>query len=131
MQNLKRVDPVARERESGTPCFRDPRSGKALTVANLNEWVKLLMRAIARAIGEQPDEYVYGSHSLRIGGATAAMYKAGCSPLDIKVHSGTMGFGLLPHLHSRRPRACDAHDGAAGKYRLQADRGSLPRDRAL
>ena len=56
-----RVDPTP----SYSSCFRNPKTGKALTVDDMNEWVQLLMSAI----GESQKEY--GSHSARIGGATA------------------------------------------------------------
>ena len=58
--------------------FRDPATGKALRVGQLNQWVQRLMESI----GESPSEY--GSHSLRIGGATA-LFANGASELDIRL----------------------------------------------
>ena len=73
VENMLRVDPA----NGDAPAFRNPRTGRCFTVPELNEEVKRLMRLI----GEDPSEY--GSHSLRIGGATA-MFKAGRGELDIR-----------------------------------------------
>ena len=78
VQNMFAVDPVAEARWGATPMFRDPASGKALRVGQLNQWVQRLMEAI----GETPSDY--GSHSLRIGGATA-LFANGASELDIRL----------------------------------------------
>ena len=78
--NMFSVDPVRHDQWGTTPMFRDPSTGRALRVSELNEWVQWLMASI----GEPAQEY--GSHSCRIGGATA-MYAAGYSELDIR----TMG----------------------------------------
>ena len=96
MHNLLRVDPTP----SYGPCFRDPRTGAALTVADVNEWVQLLMGAI----GEDPKEY--GSHSARIGGATA-MYKAGFNPLDIRLAGRWDSDCYLIYVHADRQRALE------------------------
>ena len=98
LRNLFKIDPVAPSMMGKTPCFRDPRSGAALTVQDLNAWVKRL----TELIGEDPNEY--GSHSLRIGGATA-LYKAGCSPLDIKVAGRWDSDCYLIYIHADRERA--------------------------
>ena len=78
--NMYGVDRVPPNEWNVTPLFRDPNTGMPLKVSELNEWVQLLMNSI----GENGREY--GSHSCRIGGATA-MFAAGASPLDIR----TMG----------------------------------------
>ena len=78
--NLFRVDPAFGEEAARTPLFRNPKTGKALRVSELNQWVQWLMESI----GENPMEF--GSHSARIGGATA-LYARGVSELDIR----TMG----------------------------------------
>ena len=96
MRNLMRVDPTS---ENGS-CFRNPKTGKALTVADMNEWVQLLMSAI----GEDPKEY--GSHSARIGGATA-MYKAGFTPLDIRLAGRWDSDCYLVYVHTDRRRALE------------------------
>ena len=84
-------DAVAKRTEAlATPAsqIRDPKSGRPLRVS-ANKWVKHLMRSI----GEDPDEY--GSHSARIGGATA-MYKAGASAMDIQTAGRwPLGVGCL------------------------------------
>ena len=76
---LLRLDPVAAGAGSSTPMFRRS-DGTAFSVAELRDIVKALMRAV----GEDPDQF--GAHSLRIGGATA-LYAAGADPIHIK----TMG----------------------------------------
>ena len=84
-----------------------------------NKWVKHLMRSI----GEDPDEY--GSHSARIGGATA-MYKAGASAMDIQT-AGRWASDVYNHdLHPRRPRALGEDDSAAGVHSVCARRGPFP-----
>ena len=98
MRNLWRVDPVAKSKAASTPCFRDPRTGKAFRVADIGAWVKRIMSAI----GEDPSEY--GSHSVRIGGATA-MYKAGMAPLDIRVAGRWDSDCYLIYIHADRQRA--------------------------
>ena len=97
MCNLMRVDPAS---SPSTPCFRDPRNGRPLTVAQINKWVQELMRAI----GEEPSEY--GSHSARIGGATA-MYKAGHSALDIRLAGRWDSDCYCIYVHSDRRRAAE------------------------
>ena len=76
VRNLLQVDPAPQ----GGPMFRDPASGKPLTYEFMHSIIKRLMNAI----GEDPDEF--GTHSLRIGGATA-MFAAGATPTVIR----TMG----------------------------------------
>ena len=78
--NLLRVDGVGEARGASTPMFRDPRTGLALDTDGLQN----LVRAMMQRIGEDPMEF--GTHSLRIGGATA-LYAAGATPMVIR----TMG----------------------------------------
>ena len=99
-ENLRLVDRVSPEREAFTPAFRDPRTGKALRVCDANKWVKELMERI----GEDPEEY--GSHSLRIGGATA-MYKYGASALDIRTVGRWSSDVYLIYVHADRARAAE------------------------
>lgn len=100
MENLRRVDPTPAGRESSTPAFRDPRTGKPFKVADMNEWVQTLMSLI----GEDGSEY--GSHSCRIGGATA-MFAAGCSALDIRTMGRWSSDIYLIYVHSDRARAAE------------------------
>ena len=58
-------DPVPEEAAAETPLFRWFASGAALTGQQLHMWVRSMMERI----GECPVEY--GTHSLRIGGATS------------------------------------------------------------
>ena len=76
LAELLKLDPVAQGAAASTPMFRRP-DGSAFSVSELRDIVKALMRAV----GEDPDEF--GAHSLRIGGATA-LYAAGADPIHIK-----------------------------------------------
>ena len=78
MHNLLKVD--ATERGEATPLFRDPSTNKPLSYAYM---LKMVRRVVA-AIGEDPLEF--GTHSMRIGGATA-LFAQGADPTVIK----TMG----------------------------------------
>ena len=64
---LVRRDPVAPEDRANTPLFRDVGSGRAFRVSEVRRVVKWLMGAIGQ------DAVRFGAHSLRIGGATAAL----------------------------------------------------------
>ena len=78
--NLLNVDKVPKALDADTPLFRDPRTGMPLTYETMLDIIKKLMIAV----GEDPDEF--GTHSLRIGGATA-LYAQGATPMVIR----TMG----------------------------------------
>ena len=78
--NMLRVDPVPSGMEAVTPLFRDPVSGQALRQAH----VMLAIRRCMARIGEDPAHF--GTHSLRIGGATA-LFAAGADATVIR----TMG----------------------------------------
>ena len=78
--NLLQVDSVPKAYDANTPLFRDPRTGVPLTYEVMLDIIKKLMIAV----GEDPDEF--GTHSLRIGGATA-LYAQGATPMVIR----TMG----------------------------------------
>ena len=79
LYNLWRLDPLRPgEVASEVPLFRDTVSGKAFRVAEIRQVVKWLMHAV----GAGPNRF--GAHSLRIGGATAAL-AAGVSPAQIRV----------------------------------------------
>ena len=78
--NMLRVDPTPEARRASTPLFRDPATGLAITTEAVRDLVKSLMQRL----GEDPSEF--GSHSLRIGGATA-LFASGASPTVIR----TMG----------------------------------------
>lgn len=89
MINLRRVDPHGWSTGAApgaplavlsTPLFRVPSTNKPLTTDGLRDKIKYLMRSI----GEDSDQF--GTHSLRIGGATA-LFAAGASPEVIR----TMG----------------------------------------
>lgn len=90
MHNLLRVDPAS----DSAPLFRDPATNEPLSYSLMLEWTKLLMAAI----GENPDEF--GTHSFRIGGATA-IFAAGGSDMVIR----TMG-RWSSDIHRLYVRAC-------------------------
>ena len=71
------MDPVAEEDEASTPLFRHA-DGSAFSRADVASMVKRLMQGIGL------DPAFFGAHSLRIGGATAAL-AAGISPSLIHV----------------------------------------------
>jgi len=62
------IDPTPAHAAASTPLFRDPRTGRILTVA----FLRSILRSCMAAIGRDPS--VYGAHSLRIGGATALAF---------------------------------------------------------
>ena len=67
LERMLALDPVPESQAARTPLFRDPRTGQAFTTRQTRAVVKGLMAAV----GEDPS--LYGAHSLRIGGATAAL----------------------------------------------------------
>jgi hypothetical protein len=72
-------DPVSEEERESTPLFRHGRGKRlAFTVAQVRDAVKRVMRAA----GQDPSRF--GAHSLRIGGATAAL-AADVSPSLIRL----------------------------------------------
>ena len=77
---LVHEDPVPMAERAETPLFRTHRGGvaSALSVAQVRDIVKQLMREL----GEDPA--LFGAHSLRIGGATAAL-TAGVHPSIIRL----------------------------------------------
>ena len=71
------ADPVAEEDKPTTPLFRWP-SGRAFDVDEVRD----VVRVVVRATGADPSRY--GAHSLRIGGATAAL-AGGVEPAVIRL----------------------------------------------
>ena len=71
-------DVVPQEAWAETPLFRDPRTLLAFRVSHVRSVVQWLMQAV----GEDPKRF--GAHSLRIGGATAAL-AAGVLPASIRL----------------------------------------------
>ena len=80
VKNLLLVDPTPSGAGATTSLFRDPSTGRPLSYETMQRIVKVLMAKI----GENPDDF--GTHSLRIGGATA-LFAAGATPTVIR----TMG----------------------------------------
>ena len=76
--NLFTLDPVPRQERASTPLFRDTSTGRAFRVSEVRTVVQWLMQSI----GE--DRRRFGAHSLRIGGATAAL-AAGVEPATIRL----------------------------------------------
>ena len=94
MRNLLAVDPTPTAHANTTPIFRDPSTGEALSYAYMLKIVHDLMLAI----GENPDHF--GTHSLRIGGATA-LFAQGADETVIR----TMG-RWSSDIHKLYVRAC-------------------------
>ena len=80
VKNLLQVDPTPNGEADETPLFRDPATNMPLTYSHMQALIKQMMHAI----GEDSDEF--GTHSLRIGGATA-LFAQGATPMVIR----TMG----------------------------------------
>ena len=76
LKRLEALDPVPDGMRARTPLFRR-RDGRSFTVAGVRGMVKTLMKLL----GEDPERF--GAHSLRIGGATAAL-TARMSPAEIR-----------------------------------------------
>ena len=74
------LDPVPESEKATTPLFRDPATGKALTVKAVRADVRLVMDAAGL------DGSKYGAHSMRIGGATALASEG--APVDVIKASG-------------------------------------------
>ena len=81
VRNMLAVDPVDRSLASVTPLFRDPVSNEPLRTNHLRDLIRRLMGAVG-----EPDPSQFGTHSLRIGGATA-LFAAGADETVIR----TMG----------------------------------------
>ena len=78
--NMLRVDPVSWSDRGSTPLFRDPSTNQPLRTSHLRDLIRVMMAGE----GEDPSEF--GTHSLRIGGATA-LFAAGADETVIR----TMG----------------------------------------
>lgn len=76
--NLFERDHVPQADWASTPLFRDPRTNKAFRVSDVCTVVQWLMQSIGL------DPRMFGAHSLRIGGATAAL-AAGVEPATIRL----------------------------------------------
>lgn len=97
MHNLLRVDPTPSGHAHSTPLFRDPATGGPLTY----ETVLQVTRELMASIGEDPTQF--GTHSYRIGGATA-LFASGANETVIR----TMG-RWSSDIHRLYVRACFEH----------------------
>lgn len=87
------VDPVPPDQLASTPLFRDPLSGKALSIDTMRSDVRLVMDAVGR------DGSCYGAHSCRIGGATAMNFEH-APPETIKAAGVWSSDAYLAYLRS-------------------------------
>ena len=94
VENMLSVSPAA----ANAPAFINTRKGRCFTVDELNLEVQRLMKLI----GEEPSEY--GSHSARIGGATA-LFKSGRGELDIRTMGRWDSEIYRIYVHADRERA--------------------------
>ena len=94
VHNLLRVDPIQPGMAESTPMFRDPLTNSPLSY----EVILAIIKRIIVAVGDDPDQY--GTHSLRIGGATA-LFAAGANETVIR----TMG-RWSSDIHRLYVRAC-------------------------
>ena len=90
VHNLRRVDPAPDD----APLFRDPATNQPLSYDSVLQ----LLRRLMSSIGEEPAHF--GTHSLRIGGATA-LFAAGASDTVIR----TLG-RWSSDIHKIYVRAC-------------------------
>jgi hypothetical protein len=81
VRNMMAVDPIGPLAAGSTPLFRDPATNEPLRTAHMRQCVRDVMRAAGVS---EPSHF--GTHSLRIGGATA-LFAAGADPTVIR----TMG----------------------------------------
>ena len=81
VRNMLAVDPVSPLAAGTTPLFRDPATNEPLRTHRMRD----VVRSVMQASGES-DPSQFGTHSLRIGGATA-LFAAGADPTVIR----TMG----------------------------------------
>ena len=77
LKRMIELDPVPLDQQASTPLFRDAR-GAAFSRSGISGVVKKLMAQLGL------DPAHFGAHSLRIGGATAAL-AAGVSPAVIRI----------------------------------------------
>jgi hypothetical protein len=92
------VDPVPTELAASTPMFRDPGTGAQIDIDKLRSEVRRVMRAAGR-----PPE-AYGTHSLRIGRATATAFVGG-DESDIKDSGKWSSQQYLKYVRERRAEA--------------------------
>ena len=104
---MSQADPVRGAAARVTPLFRDPSSGRALTV----DAVRVKLRACMAGIGL--DGSVYGAHSLRIGGATAlSALRAGAA--TIQRMGRWRSDAYLRYLRDQRPEVMGFATAVAG-----------------
>ena len=94
IKNMLAVDPTPVGHARLTPLFRDPKSNEPLRYTPM----LTMLRSLMSAIGENPDQF--GTHSLRIGGATA-LFAQGADETVIR----TMG-RWSSDIHRLYVRAC-------------------------
>ena len=94
MHNLMRIDPTPPGYADSTPLFRDPATGQALST----DFIMKIVRKLALALGDNPEQF--GTHSMRIGGATA-LFAMGADETVIR----TMG-RWSSDIHKLYVRAC-------------------------
>ena len=81
VRNMLEVDPTPLGKGSSTPLFRDPATNGPLRTNHLRDLIRRGM-----GLAGEPDPTQFGTHSLRIGGATA-LFAAGADETVIR----TMG----------------------------------------
>ena len=102
MNNLRAIDPA----DDSSPMFRDPKTNKPLSY----EFMQSTVKSLAQAIGEDPT--LYGTHSMRIGGATA-LYNEGAPDTVIRMMGRWSSDIYRLYLRACRER-CNAWTKAAG-----------------
>jgi hypothetical protein len=99
MANLRAVDKSAYG-DGDTPLFRDPTTNRPLTYETVLEWTQVLMAAV----GEDPA--LFGTHSYRIGGATA-IFAAGGNETVIRTMGRWSSDIHRLYVHTCFEKCCD------------------------
>ena len=116
VRNMLAVDPVSAADRSSTPLFRDPSTNRPLAYEFMNATVKALMRAI----GEDPSEFA--THSLRIGGASA-LFAAGANETVIRTMGRWSSDLYRLYVHACHEQCCNwsAKAGSARMSQVSVD----------
>ena len=106
LKELLRIDPVPEADRKTTPLFRNPMSGKALTISQLRAQIQTWMSGLGL------NKSNYGAHSLRIGGASAVFAAGCCDPTVIKTLGRWSSDAYLLYVRQNRHKAYEAAQAA-------------------
>ena len=101
------ADWVPRSERASTPLFRDPASNEQLHIDNLRSELRKIMKTAGRSPAR------VGTHSLRIGGATARKFVGG-SRRHLKAAGKWSSSAYLKYLHECRAESLSLAQAACG-----------------